>query len=85
MLRDYDSGPPQRAPVPQRPFQTFQEAAAEAVAAAKMDPAAAQQLFNLIVIGCKSPPAVERALDNFVELGIPIDTLSHNNAQGPFT
>ncbi|SHJ26612.1 hypothetical protein SAMN02745244_02092 [Tessaracoccus bendigoensis DSM 12906] len=37
------------------------------------------------MIGCKSPQAVERALDNFVERGIPIDTLSHNNAQRPFT
>ncbi|MGO1385530.1 MAG: hypothetical protein ACTHU1_12185 [Arachnia sp.] len=64
---------------------TFNEAAEEAIAAAKKDPAEAQQLYNFLVIGCMTPQAVERVLDNFVELGIPIDTLSRNDAPRPFT
>ncbi len=85
LLRDYDSGPVNRAPALHRPSMTFNEAAEEAIAAAKEDPAEAQQLFNFLVIGCMTPQAVERVLDNFVELGIPIDTLSRNDALRPFT
>lgn len=64
---------------------TFRKAAAEAVAVAKKDLAAAQQLYNVLVIGCTTFQAVERVLDNCFELGIPVDTLSRNDTRGLFT
>jgi len=51
---------------------------------ARIQPQRSSSIY-LLVIGCRSPQAVERVLDNFVGLGIPIDTLSRNDGPGPFT
>lgn len=56
----------------------------EAVQAARDDPAEAQRLYNLCLIGCRTPEAAGRVRENFVELNIPIDQLSHKPTVGPF-
>lgn len=50
----------------------------DAVQAARDDPAAAQALYDLVATGCKTREAIEQVLDNFEQLNIPTDRLSHN-------
>lgn len=56
----------------------------EAVQAARDDPADAQRLYNLCTFGSRNPQAADRILDDFVNLEIPIDRLSHTPTAGPF-
>lgn len=56
----------------------------EAVQAARDNPADAQRLYNLLLIGCRTPQAAERLLNDFVEAGIPTDHLSHKFPTRPF-
>lgn len=56
----------------------------DAVQAARDDPADAQRLYNLCLVGCRTREAAERVLDDFIELGVPIDQLSHKPPVRPF-
>lgn len=85
LLRDYDSSPTPYTPPPRGSWGSVVEAIDAAVEAARTDPAQAQQLYNLLLIGCKTPDAVKRVLDNFVELGIPVKDLSHDTTGQPLT
>lgn len=49
----------------------------EAVEAARHDPAEAQALYEMLLIGCRTTRAVERMVANLDELGIPTGRLSH--------
>lgn len=59
-----------------------QTALEETIRAARDDPAIAQGVYNLCLVGCRTPEAAERGLDDFGHLGIPIDQLSHKPTAG---
>lgn len=65
-------------------WDRLRSALAEAVQAAREDPADAQALYDLLVIGCRTPQATERMLGNLDDLGIPTDHLSHKKDLAPF-
>lgn len=81
LLLDYDSSPPPRIPPPRGSWASVVEAIDAVVAEAKRDPAGAQQLYNFLLTGCKTSKAAVGVLDNFVELGIPIEHLSHERVR----
>ena len=55
------------------------------IEAAKHDPLAAKQLYDFMLIGCKSEGAVHLLQQNFAELEIPLTFLSHTVDGTPFT
>lgn len=65
-------------------WDRFKAVLEEVVQAAREDPAQAQAFYDLLVIGCRTPRAVEEVLANLDELGIPTGHLSHKNELAPF-
>ncbi|MGH3573445.1 MAG: TniQ family protein [Pseudonocardiaceae bacterium] len=49
---------------------------------AREDPAEAQALFDLLVIGCRTPQSIERLEATLTALGVPTAHLSHNPTPG---
>jgi len=85
--RPVDDGRPLRAaPVEEytQRWDRLRSALKEAVRAAREDPADAQALYDLLVLGCRTAQATERMLSNLDELGIPTDHLSHKKHLAAF-
>jgi len=65
-------------------WERVKSALEDAIQAAREDPANAQALYDLLVIGCRTPQAIEKVLANLAELGIPTEHLSHKKELAPF-
>ncbi len=55
----------------------------DAVQAARQHPTDAQNLYNLLALGCRRPESIQRLQTDFIALGIPTEHLSYNQRPIP--